>query len=60
MASQKKKLQNATAKFTRENFSTSRLYTVLLKSMARVIKNTGAPEVVVGIKNGVVYSHANV
>lgn len=55
MANQKKKLQNAAAKFTRENLITSRFYTVLLKQMARVIKDTGKPEVVVGFKNGHVY-----
>lgn len=56
MANQKKKLQNAAVRFTRENFSTSRLCTVLLKQMARVIKDTGKAEVVVGFRNGAVYA----
>lgn len=58
MASQKR-LQSAAIKFRKENSRLSNLYSELLSNMATFIRKTGAPEVIVGLKNGEYYEHTN-
>ena len=58
MANQKK-LQKAAAKFRKENPVKHFIYSRLIVSMAEFIKSSGAAEVIVGLKNGEYYEHAN-
>lgn len=56
----KKTLQQAAAKFRRENLALHFHYSALLSLMARFITKTGASEVKVGIHNGTLYEKANI
>ena len=58
MASQKK-LQKAAIAFRKENPRLHYICSVLLSKMANFIRESGAPEVTVGIKNGRYYEYAN-
>lgn len=59
MANQKKKLQKAAIEFRKENPRLHHLYSFLLSRMAEFIKNSGATEVTVCLKNGELYERAN-
>ena len=54
--SSKKKLQQAAASFRRANPAQSAVYRGLISVMARVIRNSGASEVVIHANNrGIIY-----
>lgn len=56
MGNQKKSLQKAAANFRRLNPVQSTVYRGLISTMARIIKNSGAPEVVIHANNrGTIY-----
>ena len=56
----KKELQKAVTKFRRENSAKHFLYPRLIELMAGFIKKSGAADVVVGLKYGEYYEHANI
>lgn len=56
MGSQKKNLQKAAANFRRLNPVQSAVYRSLISTMARIIKNSGASEIVLKANNrGIIY-----
>lgn len=56
MSSQKKNLQKAAASFRRANPVQSAVYRGLISVMARIIKSTGASEIVIHANNrGLIY-----
>lgn len=59
MAKQKKQLQEAAAKFRKENQGLYGAYSTLLSKMAGYIIGSGALEVTTGFKNGRFYAYEN-
>lgn len=55
----KKKLQKAATKFRKENPVKHSFYSALIDSMAEFIERSGATEVAVGFRNGILYERAN-